>query len=161
MLEIRPANAEDFSQIYALFQKVVEKGDSYAFFPGMSPEDFRAVWTTAGYFPFVACENGEVLGSYTFHANHPGRGSHVANASYMVSEKARGKGIGRKLGEHSLLTAKEHDFKAMQFNIVVSSNEPAVCLWRSLGFEIIGTVPKGFEHPDLGLVDTYIMHRFL
>ena len=49
----------------------------------------------------------------------------------------------------------------MQFNFVVSTNEPAVVLWKKLGFEIIGTVPNAFDHPTRGFVDTYVMYRSL
>ena len=93
--------------------------------------------------------------------NYHGRGSHVANATYMVKSEWRGRGIGRKLGEHSLAAARELGYLAMQFNAVVSSNEVAVKLWQRLGFSIIGTVPKGFQEARMGLVDLYIMHRFL
>jgi L-amino acid N-acyltransferase YncA len=160
-LQIRPAQPQDFPQIHELFKSVMAEGDSYTFPPDMSPEAVQAAWMGPGYFAYVACEDDLVLGTYTFHVNHPGRGSHVANASYLVSKKARGKGLGKKLGEHSLITAKEHGFQAMQFNIVVSTNEPAVRLWLSLGFAIVGTVPQAFQHPRLGLVDIYVMHRFL
>lgn len=161
MLSIRPAVQEDMPRIYEIFVSTMEEGDSYTFFPDMSISEVQAIWMGPGYYAYVAYEDEALLGTYTFHANHPGRGAHVANASYLVSQKARGKGIGKKLGEHSLITAKEQGFKAMQFNIVVSTNEPAVRLWRSLGFDIVGTVPQAFQHADLGLVDIYVMHRFL
>ncbi len=98
---------------------------------------------------------------YKFHPNQPARGAHVVNASYMVKPGVLGKGIGRQMGEHSLLAAKQAGFLAMQFNIIVSTNRPAVHLWQSLGFNIIGTVPQAFNHSIHGLVNTYIMHRFL
>jgi L-amino acid N-acyltransferase YncA len=161
MLEIRPATQADLPQIYEIFVPIMTEGDTYTFSPELSLQDVQAIWMGTGYYAYVACENDMILGTYTFHSNHSGRGAHVANASYLVSKKARGKGIGRKLGEHSLIAAKEHGFKAMQFNIVVSTNEPAVRLWQSLGFQIVGTVPQAFDHATLGLVDTYIMHRFL
>lgn len=161
MIEIRPATSADLPAIQDIFLAIMAAGETYTFPPTLSTPEIEAVWMGPGFSPYVACEEGTVLGSYTFHANHPGRGGHVANASYIVSEKARGKGVGRKLGEHSLVTAKAQGFQAMQFNIVVSTNTAAVSLWQSLGFNIIGTVPQAFQHPTLGLVDTYIMHRFL
>ena len=89
-----------------------------------------------------------------------GLGSHIANASYMVHPDAQGKGIGRQLGEHSLKMAKSLGFLAMQFNIVISTNKPAIRLWEKLGFEIIGTTPNGYRSAN-GLVDTYIMYKSL
>ena len=52
-------------------------------------------------------------------------------------------------------------FHAMQFNMVVSTNESAVALWKKFGFSIVGTLPRAFRHRKLGLVDAYVMHRFL
>lgn len=161
MLDIRPAMAEDFEAIYQIFQAVVEPGDTYAFPPNMTREAVQAIWTHPDYYPYVAVEGEEIVGTYTFHPNQPKRGAHVANASYMVKPGTQGKGIGRKMGEHSLVESKQKGFQAMQFNIVVSTNQPAVRLWQSLGFTIIGTVPKAFQHANGTFVDTYIMHRFL
>jgi len=49
----------------------------------------------------------------------------------------------------------------MQFNFVVKSNEVAVKLWLNLGFEIIGEIPKAFNHIENGLTNAYIMYRKL
>ncbi len=29
------------------------------------------------------------------------------------------------------------------------------------GFSIVGTLPKAFNHPELGLVDLFVMHRLI
>ena len=47
----------------------------------------------------------------------------------------------------------------MQFNAVVESNAAAVRLWRSLGFEIVGTVPEAFDSARHGLVGLHVMYR--
>ena len=52
------------------------------------------------------------------------------NASYMIATAARGYGIGKLSGEHSLSEAKRLGFAAIQFNAVVSTNASAVALWR-------------------------------
>ena len=49
----------------------------------------------------------------------------------------------------------------MQFNFVVSSNERAVRLWQSLGFEVVGRLPKAFDSPSRGFVDALVMSRTL
>jgi ribosomal protein S18 acetylase RimI-like enzyme len=79
----------------------------------------------------------------------------------MVSSEARGKGIARLMCEHSQETALALGFDAMQFNSVVSTNEVAVRLWEKLGFQIIGTIPKAYQHAHLGFVDSYIMYKWL
>jgi ribosomal protein S18 acetylase RimI-like enzyme len=98
---------------------------------------------------------------YKVGANYPDLGSHVASATYLVSPQAQGKGIGRSLVNHSLSQAQSDGFSAMQFNYVVSTNIAAVALYGKLGFAIVGTLPKAFRHKRLGLVDAYVMHRFL
>ncbi|MFT3792115.1 MAG: GNAT family N-acetyltransferase [Rudaea sp.] len=119
------------------------------------------MWTTAPTRCFVALAVDQPAGCYMLKPNQPGLGSHVANAGYMVAAHARGRGLAGKLCEHSLATARAAGFLAMQFNFVVSTNEVAVKLWQKYGFRIVGTVPQGFRHAALGLVDTYVMHRFL
>jgi ribosomal protein S18 acetylase RimI-like enzyme len=43
----------------------------------------------------------------------------------------------------------------------VSSNERAVRLWQSMGFEIVGRLPGAFVQPALGTVDALVMYRHL
>jgi ribosomal protein S18 acetylase RimI-like enzyme len=90
-----------------------------------------------------------------------GNGSHIASASYMVGPAHSGRGVGRALCEYTVEWARAAGFRAMQFNAVVETNVPAVKLYRSLGFEVLGTVPEGFRHPTKGCVGLHIMHRTL
>jgi L-amino acid N-acyltransferase YncA len=121
-----------------------------------------AYWFGAETRTYVAeGEEGKVVGTYILRPNQPGLGSHVANAGYMVGEDGRGKGVGKAMCEHSLEEARRMRFHAMQFNMVVSTNETAVSLWKKLGFSIVGTLPQAYRHRELGLVDAYVMHRFL
>ncbi|GGZ62366.1 hypothetical protein GCM10010387_64820 [Streptomyces inusitatus] len=48
----------------------------------------------------------------------------------------------------------------MVFNSVVETN-PAVGLWTSLGFRILGAVPASFDHPEHGPVAPRVMYREL
>ena len=106
-------------------------------------------------------EDGKPLGSYYQRPNHYGLGAHIANGGYIVSPDARGKGVGRKLGEHSIQRAREQGYRGIQFNFVVSTNIVAVDLWKSLGFEIIGTIPGGYHRKAQEYVDAYIMYKDL
>jgi len=160
-LLIRRAEDSDFDGIWEIFHAVVAKGDTYVYDPGTTKEQARAIWMAPALSTYVAFLDGEIAGTYILRANQPGLGSHVANAGYMVRPDRAGRGIGRALCEHSLEEARRAGFLAMQFNAVVSTNEPAVALWRKMGFAIVGTVPKAFQHRELGLVDLYVMHRFL
>jgi L-amino acid N-acyltransferase YncA len=161
MLEIRPATDSDLAEILRIFRAVIEPGDAFTFSPETTDEQARAFWQSPGSTSFVALVDGRVRGVYLIKPNQPGRGSHVANGSYMVDPEARGHGIGEAMGRHSLVEARAQGFRAMQFNIVISTNEPAVRLWTRLGFAIVGTLPGAFQHRTLGYVDAFVMYRGL
>jgi L-amino acid N-acyltransferase YncA len=158
---IRRATAADAARIWKIFQAVVAPGDTYLFTADCTERDAVEYFLGSGITAFVAEDNGQVIGMYKLIPNRIGRGSHVANASFMVDPDAQGRGAGRALGEHCLDEARRQGYDAMQFNFVVSTNTVGVALWKKLGFEIVGTLPKAFEHSRLGKVDAYVMHRFL
>jgi ribosomal protein S18 acetylase RimI-like enzyme len=108
---------------------------------------------------FVAEEDGEIVGTYYIRANQAGGGRHICNCGYMTSAAATGRGVARAMCGHSLDYARERGFRGMQFNFVVDTNTRAVALWQSLGFEIVGRLPKAFHHPKLGFVDALVMFR--
>ena len=110
---------------------------------------------------FVAERDGAVLGTYFLCANQSGGGDHVANCGYMTSPAAQGIGVGRAMLEHSLERARSRGFRAMQFNFVVSTNERAVRIWQTYGFEVVGRLPSAFRHPQLGFVDALVMYKQL
>jgi L-amino acid N-acyltransferase YncA len=160
---LRKARLEDFEEIYDIFREVLEEGATYSYtLAEMTPERSLAYWiSAAGTQCFVADVEGKVAGVCAIRPNRTGRAGHVANASFIVHPDYRRQGIARALGKHALKTAKKAGYQAMQFNFVVSVNKVAVELWQSLGFKVIGTMPKGFNHAKKGLVDVYIMHTFL
>jgi ribosomal protein S18 acetylase RimI-like enzyme len=158
---IRPATSGDRAAIWKILQPVIRRGETYALPLDMSEADSLAFWFSPGHEVLVWETDGEVLGTYFLRANQKGGGAHVANCGYVTADAAQGKGIARAMCEHSLERAKERGFLAMQFNFVVSTNERAVKLWESVGFEIVGRLPKAFRQPEAGLVDALVMHRFL
>jgi ribosomal protein S18 acetylase RimI-like enzyme len=140
---------------------VFRAGETYTVPRDISREDALAFWHAPGHEVFLFEENGQILGTYFLRANQRGGGSHVANCGYITSLDATGRGIARAMCQHSLDHARARGFQAMQFNFVVSSNERAVKLWQSLGFEIVGRLPGAFHHPKLGFVDALLMFRHL
>lgn len=161
MLEIRKAIEADKEEVWKIIQAVILTGESYTFSPDSPKEKMLGFWFGEDKETYVAISDNQILGTFFLKSNQPDLGSHICNAGYMVSPEAKGKGIGRKMGEFSLPEAKRLGFKAMQFNFVVKSNEVAVKLWQKLGFEIIGEIPEAFQHKDLGLVNALIMYRKL
>lgn len=160
-LSIRPARPRDFASIWPIFRSVIAAGDTYAYAPDTSMSEARRIWMDPPAQPFVAEQDGRVVGTYALRPNQPGLGDHVGNCGYMTHPDARGRGIGSAMCAHSLGVARERGYGALQFNFVVASNEGAIRLWRKHGFEIVGRVPGAFRHPTLGLVDVLIMHRAL
>jgi len=160
-IKITLATTENFDEIWRIFKSVISTGETYVNDDETTKEEAYAKWMNKSAKTFVAKIGDEIVGVYLIKPNQVDRGSHIANASYIVDENKRGFGIGKSLALHSISTAKELGYKAMQFNFVVSTNKAAVNLWQSVGFKIIGTIPQGFNHKVLGYVDAYIMFREL
>jgi ribosomal protein S18 acetylase RimI-like enzyme len=160
-MQVRPAQARDDDAIWAIIGPTIRAGETYTLPRDMSRVDALSYWRSPGHEVFVAEQDGKVLGTYYMRANQQGGGSHVANCGYMTAPAASGRGVARAMCAHSLAHARAQGFRAMQFNFVVASNERAVALWRSFGFEIVGRLAQAFEHPRLGLVDAVVMYRML
>ncbi len=158
---IRRAQKSDYQEIWGIFSDIVSKGETYAFPTDTGREEAIALWLTAPSKTFVAVLDNKVIGTYYIKPNHPGPGSHICNCGYMVLERTRGKGVASAMCEHSQRQALRMGFKGMQFNLVVSTNSDAIRLWKKLGFDIIGTLPKSFNHRKLGLVDAHVMYKWL
>ncbi len=156
---VRPYAAGDAGAVWGILEAVIAGGDTFAFAPEMPREEALAAWLSGSC--SVACAEGRVLGSYLLRANQPGLGAHVANASFMVDPAARGRGIGRLLGEHALARAVDEGFRAMQFNLVVAENDGAIALWRSLGFAVVGRLPGAFHWRRERYADALVMYRSL
>ena len=158
---IREATDGDREAVWDIIRQVIAGGDTYVFAPDTPRDEMLDYWFAPDKYVYVVESDGKILGTMWLKANQPGLGSHVANAAYMVSPDAKGKGVGKAMGEFSLEEARRLGFTAMQFNHVVSANVPAVELYRKLGFAVAGTLPRAFRHQALGLVDVYVMYRFL
>lgn len=158
---IREARAADAEGIAAIIVPTIREGTTYTLDPDMSEANALAYWMGPDKETFVAEEDGAILGTYYIRPNQTGGGQHVCNCGYMTSATATGRGIARRMCEHSLDHARARHYRAMQFNFVVSTNERAVRLWQSLGFEIVGRLPLAFHHPTLGFVDALVMHQRL
>ena len=157
---VRDATDADWPSIWPFFRQVVQAQETYAFEPGMTSEQGSALWMERppGRTAVAVDDDGTVLGSSKMGPNRPGPGQHIGTASFMVDPAARGRGVGRALAEDMVRWHREQGFHGIQFNAVVESNTGAVRLWKSLGFEIVGTVPDAFRHPTQGLVGLHVMY---
>jgi len=156
----RPAD-EDRDPLWGILEPVIRAGETYTLPRNMDRSEALEYWFANGHEVWVAEDGDAIVGTYFLQANQKGGGAHVANCGYMTARGAEGRGIARRMCEHSLDRARERGFRAMQFNFVVSTNERAVGLWRSLGFETVGRLPGAFAHPTLGDVDALVMYRQL
>ncbi len=161
MIKIRKAIPADNDGIWEIIRLVIAKGDTYVFAPDSSREKMLAFWLSGDKHTYVAVDDDKIVGTFFIKSNQPDLGAHVANAGYMTHPNTSGRGIGRQMAEFSLTEAKRLGYTAMQFNIVIKTNENAVALWKKLGFEIIGEIPNAFSHRQLGLTNAYIMYRSL
>jgi len=160
-MQIRPAISEDSNAIWAIMEPIIRAGETYTLPRDMNKEAALAYWFSTEREVFVAEDQGETVGTYCLQANQKGGGSHVANCGYMTAMSATGRGVARAMCTHSLDRARERGFRAMQFNFVISTNDRAVRLWQSFGFEIVGRLPGAFLHPTQGYVDAFVMYRDL
>jgi ribosomal protein S18 acetylase RimI-like enzyme len=164
---IRPASAVDDDAIWAILEPILRQGDVYALPRDWGRDETVAYWRAREHTVFVAEAVPEAggaprtAGTYYLRPNQKGGGAHVANCGYATHPFARGRGVARAMCVHSLEIAKRQGFKAVQFNFVVATNEDAVHLWKSLGFEVVGRLPRAFQHPSRGLVDALVMYRAL
>jgi L-amino acid N-acyltransferase YncA len=160
---IRDATAEDWPAIWSFMREIVAAGETFPYDQDIDELEARGMWLLEAHArTVVAVEpDGTVLGSAKMNRNYGGPGAHVASASFMVDPMHWGMGAGRALSEHALEWARSQGYRAMQFNAVAESNTRAVALYRSLGFEVLATIPEGFRHPTEGYVGLHVMHRRL
>jgi L-amino acid N-acyltransferase YncA len=160
---IRRATEQDWPQIYPFYAAIMAEGKTYPFPEGQTLDEARPWWMEEppGQTVVAVSDDGVIVGSAKMGPNRPGRGSHVATASFLVDPAAQGRGTGRALGEYVLDWCRAAGFASIQFNAVVETNAPAVHLWQALGMEIIGTAPESFDHPEHGRVGLHVMFRRL
>lgn len=161
-IEIRRFDERDWPEVWPVLRDTFAKGDTYAFAPDIGESDAHRAWIEAPAATFVAhASSGALLGTYFIKPNQPGLGAHVANCGYVTAPEARGRGVASRMCKHSQQRAVEMGFRAMQFNLVVATNEGAVRLWQKLGFAIVGRLPGAFRHVELGYVDAFVMYKEL
>jgi ribosomal protein S18 acetylase RimI-like enzyme len=158
---IRPATPDDAAALWGILEPMIRAGETYTLDRDMDRDAALGYWLAPEKETFVAEQDGAIVGTYFLRANQAGGGRHVCNCGYVTAGDAGGRGVARRMCEHSQARARERGFRAMQFNFVVSSNERAVRLWSSLGFATVGRLPGAFEHPSLGFVDALVMYKAL
>jgi GNAT superfamily N-acetyltransferase len=160
---IREATSEDWAAIWPFLRNIVAAGETFAYDQDMDEGQGRAIWfaEAPGRTTVAVGADGTVIGSASMYPNHDGPGAHIASASFMVEPASWGQGAGRAMVEDALEWAREQGYRGMQFNAVAETNTHAIALYESLGFEILATIPEGFQHPTEGYVGLHVMYRSL
>ena len=159
---VRRLETRDWPAVWALMEPIIRAGETYPYARDMDEQGARHMWLEVTDAAYVAEDgSGQILGTYYLKPNQPTLGAHVANAGYMVSAAARGRGVATAMCEHSQQEAVLRGYRAMQYNLVVSTNAPGFHLWQKMGFEVVGALRDAFLHPSRGYVDAYIMYKLL
>lgn len=160
-VDIRQAVSADHDAVWRILEPVFRAGDTYCVEPGITRDAALGYWLGGTHTAFIAENEGRAVGTCFLCPNQSGNGAHVANAAFATAADARGLGVARAMLRHVLEEARQRDFLAMQFNFVVSTNEAAIGLWKSAGFDEVGRLPGAFRHPRKGHVDALVMYRAL
>lgn len=162
MIGIRELQEKDWPAVWQLMKPVIRAGETYPYAVDMTVDQARRMWLEATESAYVAEDNaGDLLGTYYIKPNQPALGAHVANCGYMVAEQARGRGIATTMCAHSQQEAIRLGYRAMQFNLVVETNEASLHLWKKMGFDVVGRLPGAFNHTKSGFVDAFVMYKDL
>jgi L-amino acid N-acyltransferase YncA len=162
MVNIRELQEKDWPVVWQLMQPVIRAGETYPYAVDMTVDQARRMWLEVTEAAYVAQDDeGELVGTYYIKPNQPTLGAHVANCGYMVAEQARGRGVASAMCQHSQEEAIRLGYRAMQFNLVVETNQASVHLWKKMGFHVVGTLPGAFNHSRQGFVDAFIMYKVL
>lgn len=158
---IKKYQEAEWNQLWSIISTVFREGETYAFSPDITEDEAHRVWIESPTDTYIAVDDDVILGTYVIKPNQPTLGSHVCNCGYIVADSARGKGVATRMCEHSQREAVRLGFRAMQYNLVVSTNEGAIQLWKKLGFEVVGVLPEAFNSKSLGYVDALVMYKKL
>ncbi len=158
MITIRAYQEADVAEAMGIWNEVVRDGVAFPQVEELTEREADDFFTSQSYTGVaVDSETGEIVGLYILHPNNVGRCAHICNASYAVKEGMRGRHIGELLVTDCIKKAPDFGFKILQFNAVVSSNEPALRLYKKLGFIQLGTIPGGFRTKN-GVYEDIIPH---
>jgi len=161
-MQIREYQQSDWDQLWRILEPIIRAGETYAYAPDITQEEAHRVWVELPQRTYVTIDSEDtIVGTYYIKPNQPGLGAHVCNCGYIVSEHVRGKGIASAMCKHSQQVAMVLGFRAMQYNLVISTNEGAIHLWKKHGFEVIGVLPKAFYSMSHGFVDAMVMYKQL
>ena len=148
-IKVRQYTKEDITDANAIWNAVVREGVAFPQEEELDEVTGEEFFSSQSYTGIAYDEEtGETVGLYILHPNNVGRCGHICNASYAVRSDLRGHHIGGFLVKDCIKKAKDLGYGVLQFNAVVATNEPALKLYKKLGFTQLGVIPKGFRMID-------------
>ena len=157
-IQITAYQKQDIEPTIEIWNQIVEEGVAFPQTEPLTAQSGDGFFSSQSYTGVAKdAATGEVLGLYILHPNNIGRCGHICNASYAVSKRARGRGIGAALVKDCMRQAKAIGFRVLQFNAVVKTNASALHLYKKLGFTQLGVIPGGFRLDD-GTYEDIIPH---
>ena len=92
-LQIRHYEPADWPKLWALLQSVFRSGETFPHDPAITEGEARLWWVNQSQLVMVAADaDGALVGTYDLRPKALALGAHVANAGYMVAERAAGRG---------------------------------------------------------------------
>lgn len=132
-MDVQPLTAELAAPLEEFFRRVPESDHNSFAEDVLQPGIVRSWLEDPRTRRAVAVEDGVVLG-YVAVLPLVGWSSHVGSLRVVVDPAARGKGVGRALSRHGLMTGLELGLAKLVVEVVVDS-VPAIGMFEALGFE--------------------------
>lgn len=108
----------------------------------------------------LAFYDGEFAGNGSLMGMGPSRYRHRAGLAVALFQAYTGLGIGRAMMEALIAIAREHGIEQVELE-VVADNARAIALYKKLGFEVYGTMPRNMKYRDGTYADVYWMMKRL
>ncbi len=135
-MRIRPARPDDADAVHTLLAAIIAEGNLLMSDEPPDPAHFRrfvAANLAAGS-PFrVADVEGQLVGWADLVPHTQPSRRHAGRVGMGVARGARGRGIGRRLLEAVISDARAGGYLRLELE-VFTDNEPAIHLYRALGF---------------------------
>jgi len=125
MVNFRKAALTDLESIIAIEKQIFGSGSYPAFV-------VRQLFDVSGHYFIVAEEDNQILGYALGAVNTKQKQAWIL--SLGVSEKARGRGLGKQLTEQLIEVLKTEDLKEIALT-VFPENNAAIKIYKDLGFE--------------------------
>ncbi len=162
-----PGAAAALPGLGALLADAVASGASVGFLPPLAPEDARAYWEDVvaslrdgGRVLLAARSGGELVGSVQLILEPRANGGHRAEvAKLLVHSSRRRRGIGRRLMEALEREAAREGRTTLVLD--TRQGDPSEALYRGMGYQVAGTIPRYARSADGSLHATVFMYKLL